>query len=224
MAKRLPGENEGYWIIYATEHCAPVYHVWANKKNQGSVFFRKISDSNALCSFQRGHTMAQQRKRQKKTIRRIGSGRLCRMWAGKRRRPSRRKKRSHIERLRTEYRRKGGGSRQTTIRMLGGKLDRNGAPFHKEYFQFEDARDGPRVVEAVQIGTCSFGHTIDEKIRVAGICEIGGEVLCSTPGCARQCVHCGAVVCRAHRSTYGDVTYCQRHAWRHYWRLFWRLD
>lgn len=143
---------------------------------------------------------------------------------GKRRRPGRRRKSSNIDRLRNEFRRKGGGSRQTTLRMLGGKLDKNGSPFHKEYFQFEDARDGPRIVEVVQTNTCSFGHTVDDKVRAAGICEIGGEVLCSAEGCALCCIHCGAVVCRVHSSTYGDVTYCRRHKWIHYWRMFWRLD
>lgn len=81
-------------------------------------------------------------------------------------------KRSNINRLRGEFRRKGGGSRHTTLRVLGGKLDKDGAPFHKEHFQFEDERDGPRIVDVIQTGTCSFGHTIDDKVRVAGVCEL----------------------------------------------------
>lgn len=133
-------------------------------------------------------------------------------------------KRSNIDRLHSEFRRKGGGSRQTTLRVLGGKLDKNGSPFHKEHFQFEDERDGPRTVDVVQMGTCSFGHTIGDKVRLAGICERGDEVLCSVEGCMLRCVHCGAVVCRVHSSTSGDKTYCQRHKWVLYWRMFWRLD
>jgi hypothetical protein len=134
-------------------------------------------------------------------------------------------KRHKIDILRSEFRRKGGGSRQTILRLLGGKLDREGAVFHKERLQFEDEKEGPRIVDIVQTNTCSFGHTIDDKVRVAGICEIGGEVLCSTEGCMLRCTYCGAVVCRRiHSSTYGDKTYCQRHKWIHYWRMFWRLE
>jgi len=128
-----------------------------------------------------------------------------------------------IDNLCGEFRRKGGGSRQTILRVLGGKLDKNGSPFRKEHLQFEDEKEGPRVVDVVQTSTCSFGHTIDDKIRVAGICEIGGEVLCATEGCMRQCV-CGAVVCRRHSRTFGEKTYCRPHIWIHYWRMFWRLD
>jgi len=133
-------------------------------------------------------------------------------------------KKSRIDRLQDEFRRKGGGSRHTILKVLGNKLSRDGSAYHKEHLQFEDENDGPRVIDVVQAGTCSFGHTIDEKVHVAGICEIGGEVLCSTKGCTLQCVHCGAVVCRKHGRTYGDKTYCQRHKWIHYWRMFWRLD
>ncbi len=133
-------------------------------------------------------------------------------------------KRSNIDRLHSEFRRKGGGSRQTSLRVLGGKLDKNGSAFHKEHLQFEDDKDGPRILDIVQTSTCSFGHTVDDKVRVAGICEIGQEVLCSTNTCKLECIYCGAVVCRVHSRTYSDKTYCNRHKWIHYWRIFWRLD
>jgi len=132
-------------------------------------------------------------------------------------------KRPQMNRLRDEFRHWGGGSRHTTLRILGEKLDRYGAAFNKEQFQFEDERDGVRIVDVVESGTCSFGHTLDEKVRVAGICEIGGEVLCSTEGCLRLCVHCGAAVCSRHSRTFAEKTYCRRHVWIHYWRSFWRL-
>ena len=133
-------------------------------------------------------------------------------------------KKSNMDRLRDEFREKGGGSRHTIMRVLGGKLDKNGTPFHKENVQFEDENEGARIVDVIQTSTCSFGHTVDDKIRVAGVCEIGGEVLCSTENCLLRCVHCGAVVCRVHGSIYHDKTYCQRHKWIKYWRMFWRLD
>jgi hypothetical protein len=126
----------------------------------------------------------------------------------------------HLE----EFRSKGGGSRQRILRVLGGKLKRNGTPFHKERLQFEDEQEGPQTVDLVRTGTCSFGHTIDDKVRVAGICEIDGEVLCSTEGCLLRCVHCGAVVCRRHSRTYAERTYCRRHRWVHFWRKFWGVD
>jgi len=134
------------------------------------------------------------------------------------------KRPANIERLLRELRRRGGGARHRILRVLGGKLDRHGAVFHKEHLQFEDPREGPQVVDIVETGTCSFGHTIDDKVRVAGICEIGQEVLCSADGCMFQCIHCGAVVCRLHSRTYGEKTYCRRCLWVHYWRKFWRLD
>lgn len=130
----------------------------------------------------------------------------------------------HLDRLLRQFRRQGGGARQTVLRVLSGKLPRDGAAFHKERLEFEDDQEGPRTVDIVETGTCSFGHVIDDKVRVAGICEIGGEVLCSTEGCMRRCVQCGAVACSRHSSIYGEQTYCQRHRWIHYWRLFWRLD
>jgi hypothetical protein len=132
-------------------------------------------------------------------------------------------KQSLARRLLAEFRRKGGGSRQSTLRVLGSKLERNGAPFSKERLEFEDA-DGPRTVDVVETGTCSFGHVVDDKVRVAGICELGGEVLCSTEGCMLRCDHCGAAVCHQHGQTRGERTYCSRHRWIHLWRLFWRLN
>ena len=126
----------------------------------------------------------------------------------------------HIE----EFRSKGGGSRQRIMRVLGDKLDRHGAAFHKEHLQFEDQAEGPQTVEIVQAGMCSFGHTIDDKVRVAGACEIGGEILCSTEGCKAECCCCGSAVCRKHSKTYGEKTYCRRHTWIHYWRKFWGVE
>jgi len=133
-------------------------------------------------------------------------------------------KKTDIDQSIEDFRSKGGGSRHTIKRVLGGKLDKNGAPFHKENMQFEDENEGARIVDVVQTGTCSFGHTVDDKIRVAGVCEVGGEVLCSTEGCMLQCVECGAAVCRRHGTIYRDKAYCQRHKWIKYWRMFWRLD
>jgi hypothetical protein len=133
-------------------------------------------------------------------------------------------KATNINRLLRELRRQGGGARQTSLRVLGGKLRPKGAPFHKEHVQFEDPDEGPRTVDIIETGTCAFGHTIDDKVRVAGLCELGREVVCSTPGCALQCCRCGAVVCARHSRTYGDKTYCLRCRWHHWWRVFWRLD
>jgi len=137
-----------------------------------------------------------------------------------------RRRRPDIDRVVRELRRKGGGSRHSTLRVVGDKLDVTGAPFHKEkeHVQFEDEKEGPRVVEIVESGRCSFGHIIDDKVRVAGVCEIGGEILCAMPGCLLQCCYCGAVVCRRHARTAGEKTYCTRCRWRHLWRWFWRLD
>ena len=129
----------------------------------------------------------------------------------------------NIDQLLQELREKGGGSRQSTLRVLSGKVDRHGAPFRRESLQFEDEAEGLRTVDVVETRTCAFGHTIDDKTRVAGICQICGEVLCSSPGCMSQCVRCGAVVCRRHGRTYGEVTYCRSCRWVHFWRLFWRL-
>ena len=144
--------------------------------------------------------------------------------AKRQRRQRRQRRQTDIDRVLRELRRKGGGSRHSTLRVLGGKLDPRGAPFHKEHVQFEDDREGPRTIDIVQTGTCSFGHTVDDKVRVAGICEIGKETLCSAEGCQLHCIRCGAVVCRIHSRTYGDKTYCLHCRWFHYWRMFWRLD
>jgi len=130
---------------------------------------------------------------------------------------------TNINRLLRELRRQGGGIRRTTLRVLGGKLAGRGAPFVRERLEWDDPREGPRTVDIVETSTCSFGHTVDDKVRVAGICEIGGEVLCSTEGCLRQCERCGIVVCRAHSLTRKETTYCRRCRWAYYWRLFWGL-
>ncbi len=120
--------------------------------------------------------------------------------------------------------RKQGGARQTTARELGGKLEPGGAPYWKEHVAYEDAQGNPHVIDLILTGTCSFGHTVDDKVRVAGICELGREVLCSEEGCMLQCRHCGSVVCRLHGRTFGKHTYCRRHVWVHYWRRFWALE
>ena len=133
-------------------------------------------------------------------------------------------RRRRLDELLEEFRKKGGGLRRTSQKVLGGKLEAGGQAFLKEHFEFDDGDEGPRTIDVAEVPTCAFGHTVDDKVRVAGICEIGGEVLCSVQGCLQQCVHCGAVVCRTHSSTYGNKTYCISHRWIHYLRLFWRLD
>jgi hypothetical protein len=129
-----------------------------------------------------------------------------------------------LDDLLEEFRARGGGARRRTLRVLGGKLGQRGAPFHRESLVFEDDVEGPQTIDLVETRTCSFGHTVDDQVRVAGICEIGGEVLCSTEGCLRHCRHCGAVVCRRHSRTYGELTYCTRCRWHHYWRRFWGIE
>ena len=120
--------------------------------------------------------------------------------------------------------RKRGGSRQSTVRELGGKLKVGGAPYWKEHVTYEDDDGNPHVADIVRTSTCSFGHAVDDKVRVAGICEIGQEVLCSEEGCMLRCRHCGSVVCRIHSRTFGENTYCRPHVWVHYWRKFWALE
>jgi hypothetical protein len=129
-----------------------------------------------------------------------------------------------LDEILEEFRTKGGGLRQTSQRVLGGKLEAGGSALLREHLEFDDGDEGPRTIDVAEVPTCTFGHTIDERVRVAGICEIGGEILCSVQGCLLQCAHCGAVVCRNHSSTYGNKTYCTSHRWIHYWRVFWRLD
>jgi hypothetical protein len=114
--------------------------------------------------------------------------------------------------------------RKRTIRILAGKLDKNGAPYLKEHIVLENDQEGLLTVEIVETRTCSFGHTIDDQTRVAGICEIGSEVLCSREGCMLKCVTCGAVVCCRHSKTYGEKTYCSRHWPLYWWRKFWGLE
>ena len=70
----------------------------------------------------------------------------------------------------------------------------------------------------------------NDKVRVAGTCAIGGEILCSTEGCLRTCARegCGATVCRRHSRVYGGKTICLRcrfpYLLRTIWRKFWGLD
>ncbi len=134
------------------------------------------------------------------------------------------RKRTQLQKHVRRFQREGGGSRHTIKRVLGRKLDNGGAIFEKEKLLYEDIQDGPRTVEIVQTNTCSFGHTIDDKVRVSGICEIGNEVLCSSEGCMLQCAHCGAVVCRRHSVSHNEKVYCINCRWIYYWRRFWRLD
>jgi len=130
----------------------------------------------------------------------------------------------NIEQFLRELRRKGGGAHQSVLRVLGCKLGEHGAAFRKEHLEFEDPKEGPRAVDIVETNTCSFGHTIDDKVRAAGVCEIGREVLCSMPGCLLQCANCGAAVCRRHAKTYGQKIYCLNCSWVYFWRKFWGLE
>lgn len=136
-------------------------------------------------------------------------------------------KRYRAEDFIREHHRRGGGARQSVVRVLGDTLDRHGPAFRKEHLEFEDAH-GPRVVDVVETNLCSFGHTIDDKVRVAGTCQMPGcnAVLCSTAGCLFVCSRCGAVCCRRHSIVSGDKAYCSSPScrWLYYWRLFWRLD
>jgi hypothetical protein len=127
-----------------------------------------------------------------------------------------------------EHRARGGGSRQTTRRILAGRLTPGGDAYRREHLASDDPLDGPHVTDVVLTNTCSFGHVLDDKVRPAGVCEIGGEIVCSADAggqvCMQICACCGAVCCRRHSRTYGSRTYCLRCRWVGLWRTFWRLD
>jgi len=92
-------------------------------------------------------------------------------------------RRRRLDELLEEFRKKGGGLRRTSQKVLGGKLEAGGQAFLKEHFEFDDGDEGPRTIDVAEVPTCAFGHTIDDRVHVAGVCEIGGEVLCSVQGC-----------------------------------------
>jgi len=121
-----------------------------------------------------------------------------------------------------------GGTRVTTIRFLGRQATEDDVLFTRDHFETEDDLGNAIQVDAFTAPLCSFGHVLDQQVRPTARCELGGELMCSTEGCAAWCCVCGAACCAQHRSSYqleGDrtVTYCSRCGWRHWWRRWWGL-
>ena len=121
------------------------------------------------------------------------------------------------------------GTRLTTTRLLGGRATDDGVIFTRERIQTEDDAGNAREVEVFDARMCGFGHIIDQDVRASGVCQICGELLCTTPGCASRCYLCGAACCAQHRvspdlGNGATVTYCSRCRGRHWWRIFWGLQ
>ena len=121
------------------------------------------------------------------------------------------------------------GSRTTQIRILGSQASEDRVGFRHERIETEDDRGNARQVDVYEAKTCSFGHMLDQEVRVMSVCQIQGcgAVLCSAPGCSATC-ECGASCCPTHRKSWQvgpgrTVTYCSICKWRHYWKLWWGL-
>ena len=121
-----------------------------------------------------------------------------------------------------------GGSRVTTIRLLGERSAHRGVLFQREHLEFEDADGNARQADVYLGHYCTTGHLLDQQVRAVSLCALCGAIMCSTPGCAATCSVCGESCCPVHRSTYDlgngkTVTYCSRCSWRHFWKLWWGL-
>jgi hypothetical protein len=118
------------------------------------------------------------------------------------------------------------GLRSTTIRVMGGRATDDGTLFAREHVETEDDAGNAVQVDAFDARTCSLGHMFDQTCLAVGVCELGGEVVCSHETCgggtAAVCQACGACCCPRHRKNYnlGDgrtVTYCINCGWKKYW-------
>jgi len=121
----------------------------------------------------------------------------------------------------------GGGTRQTTVRYVGGLASDDGVAFEKEDVQFEED-DGLRTVEWIGTRFCDCGSIIDGKeAAITGRCSHPGCTALTCSKCVRRCCADGdgRTFCPRHARTYGDgKTYCSRHSWLRWWRAFWGLD
>lgn len=119
-----------------------------------------------------------------------------------------------------------GGTRITTVRLLGGRATDDNVISLREHIETEDQNGILRQVDVYVGQRCSCGRVIDQETHLAGSCRICGAILCS--GCLDCCCICGAACCPIHLKTYDlgngkTTTFCIRCSWRHWWRKWWGL-
>lgn len=119
-------------------------------------------------------------------------------------------------------------TRETSLRAIDGKVDQDHAEYIQEKLSFVDSDMTVRSVSHVSSRTCSFGHLLDPKTRLAAVCEVCGKYTCSTEGCSYTCVRCSRALCGRHAKLHAGQAYCSRCNWT-YWfekcfKKFWGFD
>jgi len=87
-------------------------------------------------------------------------------------------------------------TRNTSMRVIEGKVDQDGAAFIRENVSFVDTDLTVRSVDFTSSRTCSFGHLQDQKTCLVSVCEECHLYTCSAPGCSFTCIRCGRAICR----------------------------
>lgn len=102
-------------------------------------------------------------------------------------------------------------TRDSIIRVHGGKASQTGELFSKDHLEYE-SDDGMESLDFYSTGVCDRGHFLGSGgNEIAGQCSVCGAWLCSKEGCMWMC-HRGHPVCGKHARTLEDGrTYCDKH-------------
>ena len=117
-----------------------------------------------------------------------------------------------------ELLRQTGGTRQSTVRVLGDVVTSDDMVYEQEVVETETP-EGIRTVQWYSTRRCSCGRAIDQNNALTGVCTSCGQTVCAADGCSHRCRRCGRVICRRHACVYGEETYCRRHSWVHWVKL-----
>ena len=116
--------------------------------------------------------------------------------------------RAAFERL---VRRYPGGSRNSSIRVHGGRASENGTMFSRDEIEFED-ETGIQKLQFFESSSCDNGHVLGTaNAEIVGTCKACKRWLCTAPGCAFTCADHGYVVCGRHAFQVDGRVLCSQH-------------
>jgi hypothetical protein len=112
-------------------------------------------------------------------------------------------------------------TRNTSMRVIEGKVDQDGAAYIHEKVDFVDSDLTVRSVDFTSSRTCSFGHLQDQKVRLLSVCEVCAAYTCSWAEdgsrCSFTCVRCGRAICKNHTFLHAKKdAYCPQCKWYGY--------
>lgn len=112
-------------------------------------------------------------------------------------------------------RRHPGGTRNTSVRVHGGRASQNGTMFSRDELEFED-ETGIQKLQFFESSSCDNGHVLGTAdAEVVGTCAFCDRWLCTAPGCAFTCAEHGTMVCGRHAFQVDGRVLCADHRFLH---------